>query len=202
MPEGGLWQEYATGFNVELSGIMGTNGEPGPQGFRISKFTTVFVSPDYYYRLHTEASDETRALDYYSDTLSLYLGNTNAVYSHQSWYFEKSGDYYIMRTALSGNDFLLEGGDGSAPAFLNETFPQVFTGQQWYFDSYNPREAGEVQRYGESPGNYYLKTAFQGDGKALTMRDPVQGTTQRQGYMDPVRASIHQLFWFERLGAR
>lgn len=198
VPDGGKWPEYETGLSVELGAIFGTAGEPGPTGWSVTQFQTVFVDPGYYYRLHTEATDHDAALDYYADTLKLFMGDTEAVYSHQSWYFEDTGNGYIMRTALSGNDFLLEGGDGSAQAFLNPTFPQVYTGQQWYFDPYNPREAGDVQQYGESPMNYYLKTNFQGDDKALTMK--LQGGTQRQGFMDPTTASIHQLFWFERLG--
>lgn len=68
------------------------------------------------------------------------------------------------------------------------------------FEHYNPREAGEVQQRGESPGNYRMQSDFQ-DTKQLTCDLNVsQGL--RECKMQAQNASIYGLWWFERLGRR
>lgn len=200
-PEGGLWQEYETGYTISPLGVESTTGQPLAGG-QSSSFTAVFWDSDYLYKLHTEVQDETSALSSYGQTYEAYLstGNTTGTF----WYFFDVGNgYWGMRNNTGGDALWLESGDGAALSQLQPSVSgtSLYSGQWWEFVHYNPRESGEVQLRGESPGNYYLKTQWQGADMALTMSYNATSTNY-EGRMAQRTATVYQLWWFERAGLR
>ncbi len=197
-PDEGRWQEYRTGYTAIVDfGVRGVNGE-APSVYEDVEFETIFLDPGYRYGLHNEARDLDTTLG--TDAEDEAYMPREARGPRTQWYAaELDDDVFTLHTLAGGDGLALQGGDGSAPARLVATAADP--DQRWTFDRYNPRDALDVQRPGESPGNYYLSTLASGDDQALTgLWD--EAAAVRVCRMARRQAIIYQLYWIERLGAR
>ena len=203
-PAGGLWQEYETGYRLDLSGTVKT-----VQGHRLEVepdlfFETIFWDPDYYYFVHCYRSGLDRRLDTFANSYNAFMENVSpgVVTTGTRWYFVPRNGRHLMKNQYGGDTRALDPGDGSGPANLL-TMPNGnhFAGMLWDVTWANPRDSREVQRRGESPGVYWLWNQWGGEEDVLGTEWNA-GEERYMARMQSKSRNISRMWWFERASRR
>lgn len=167
-PDRGRLQEFETAHWVELSGVENLNGQSMARDRRT--FETAVVDEGYVYRLQNGQFDGSL------DTLPMEDGGIRAYLSEpftrnftgSNWIFSDVGGWWTMSNLWLGEDRLLEGHDGTGPAFMAQEGEDVFTGRMWSLTAAVENSSAAA---GTSPHAYWLETSWQGPDRTLGYHD-------------------------------
>ncbi len=201
LPERGSLYEFQTEYRVTLTSditdLAGTPLQPpgAPLRFRTilfqssSEYRIVFAEDNRVLAVTPPAEGEQREV-----TLEPPGTTGPRTVWRVEWF---NNENFAFSNRASGELGFLEGGDGSAPAFVpapvNPTELVVFTGQTWVVEV---GEAREPQNPNQSPNVYRFSSIFQGPERSLGIY-----TGESEGLRLGVRdhTGTGETWWFERI---
>lgn len=195
VPAGPL-RELNTAHSVEVSGVRTPAGTPMAQTTAWS-FTTLFLDPDWTYRLHNEFQGPDFVLDNFavsspSDPRSCYMADASQETGGTYWSFEPLPGLdpaaYLMKSEFGGSDLALEAANGVDPCLLTGLAPpgSYFTGQAWSFPPVGP----------PFPGAFRMQTRSFGTDRSLDVTN--SGNFPELAYMAPTGNFTGQVWYFTR----
>jgi len=152
-----LLPENSTIALVITTALKSAVGNTLPSAFNGS-FGIAQFDPNYYYRFFNNLTGQANSLDTFSNTFQGFMGPTGG-FSGQYWYMSPitgAPGYYLMRNLFKGDNWYLEGTDGVSPVELQNTAPNVFSGQAWRFGA-----------NGFGPGCFSLQNQNFGGSKSM-----------------------------------
>ena len=163
-PSRGRLQEFETKHWIEIAGVKNTNGQTMASERRT--FETSVVDTDYVYRLQNGQFDASLAnWDLGDGTVAASFGEPFADnWPSSRWVFAAGSGWYTMTNLWKGEGRLLEGHDGTGPAFMASEGEGIYTGREWIL---TPAIENDGASVGTSPHAYWLETVWQGPNRTL-----------------------------------